>query len=281
MTPLDPKTREQLCAWMDGELPADEARFLERRLASDAELRAQWERWQLASACIRGQSPLPMRQGFSESVLAEISAPANVGARPGRRPVWGWAIAASVAALAVMVGVQMRPEKIPASPDTVAHASDPYVAPITASPASADLVGSRFRIAKSAIASTEVVSPEIVASETSARSAAGSRPSDSRRSSDIAARQSPMPLSAQSPTEFPLMAASEAKTWPRSPLSSAGNDASMEAYLVRHNEMVSGGGLGGFVPYVDVVTRERDGASDTGADDSQAKDSQVIEGDGQ
>jgi anti-sigma factor RsiW len=270
MTPLDPKTREQLCAWMDGELPSDEARFLERRLASDAELRAQWERWQLASACIKGESPLPMRRDLSERVLAAISVPENAGATARRRPVWGWAIAASVAALAVMVGMQMRPEKIPARPDTVARTSETFAPPITASPASADLVDSRFRIAKSAIATTEVVSPETVTPETAGHAAAEIRPSASGHTTEIASLQSPMPLSTQSPTEFPLMATSEAKAWPRSPLSASGNDASMEAYLVRHNEMVSGGGLGGFVPYVDVVTRERDGASDNGADNARA-----------
>ena len=31
MTTLDETICEQLSAWMDGELPADEARFLERR----------------------------------------------------------------------------------------------------------------------------------------------------------------------------------------------------------------------------------------------------------
>jgi len=280
MTPLDPKTREQLCAWMDGELPADEARFLERRLASDAELRAQWERWQLASACIRGQSPLPMRRGFSEGVLAEISAPEITAVAARRRPVWGWAIAASVAALAIMIGVQMRPEKIVARPDTIAHTGESFTAPITASPASADLVALNSDATRPAIASAAIASSEAITPETSGKAAAGVRPSGASRTTEIASRQSPMPLNAQSPTEFPLMATSEAKTWPRSPLSSAGNDASMEAYLVRHNEMVSGGGLGGFVPYVDVVTRERDGASDAGTSDSQASDSQVIE-DGQ
>src|SRR4249920_3226112 len=135
MTPLDPKTREQLCAWMDGELPPDEGRFLERRLENDAELRAQWERWQLASACIKGQPLLPMRRDFNEGVMAAISTPENAGTISRRRPLWGWAIAASVAALAITIGLQMRPEKIPARPDTVAHANETFAPPITASPA--------------------------------------------------------------------------------------------------------------------------------------------------
>ena len=36
----DDALREQLSAWMDGELPADEARFLERRLSHDPVLAA-------------------------------------------------------------------------------------------------------------------------------------------------------------------------------------------------------------------------------------------------
>ena len=39
MNAIDPKLLEQLSAWMDGELPADEARFLQRRLRNDVALR--------------------------------------------------------------------------------------------------------------------------------------------------------------------------------------------------------------------------------------------------
>ena len=38
-------------------------------------------------------------------------------------------------------------------------------------------------------------------------------------------------------------------------LPGAANDPQLEAYLVRHNQMLANGGLGGFVPYVDVVAR--------------------------
>jgi len=269
MTPLDPKTREQLCAWMDGELPADEARFLERRLANDVELRAQWERWQLASACIRGQAALPMRGDLSERVLAAISAPENVQTAK-RRPILAWAVAASIAALAVMIGVQLRPERIAAHSNSVAHANQPYTAPIAASLASADLVALTASTSKPVVASVEAAAPETVAAGSAVKAAAGIRPSGSSRANESASLQSPMPLNTQSPTDFPLLQASEAKSWPRSPLSSSGNDASMEAYLVRHNEMVSDGGLGGFVPYVDVVTRERDSATDPNAGDAPA-----------
>ncbi len=259
MTSLDPKTREQLCAWMDGELPAEEALFLERRLAHDTELRAQWERWQLASACMRGQAPAPMRADFSERVLAAVSLPEQAASK--RRPVWGWAIAASFAALAVTVALQMRPEN-PASAPAVAsaHATPMTTAPITASPASADMVAANIAAAPS---------PEPIVAEAVVKPAAAVRAPAVNRSTATVALRSPSPTDSQSPTQFPLSQSTEAKGWPRSPVA-VGNDASMEAYLVRHNEMVSDGGLGGFVPYVDVVTRERDGAdAQSGEDDGQ------------
>jgi negative regulator of sigma E activity len=267
MTALDPNTREQLCAWMDGELSAEEARFLERRLAHDAELRAQWERWQLASACIRGQSPLPMRSDFSERVLATISAPEI--AATGRRSVWGWAIAASIAVLALMIGVQMRPVHSVSNPNAVAHASQTPTTEIAASPASADLVALNVGLSAPVTDVPEAPVADIAMTGMPAKAAAGIRPSVSTHLNQVASLQSPMPLNTQSPSEFPLTQASEAKSWPRS-LVSSGNDASMEAYLVRHNEMVSDGGLGGFVPYVDVVTRARDAATDPDAGDPQA-----------
>lgn len=261
MTSVDPKTCEQLCAWMDGELPAEEARFLERRLQHDVELRAKWERLQLASACIKGQALRPMRADLSGRVMAVVMEPES--AWQLRRPVWGWAIAASVAALAVLIGVQMRPGQNPSKPDVVVAAA-PVVVPtavappvISASPASADLVATTMTASAPAIEPDRIV-----------KAAAAVRPSAIAPASETVALESPMPLDApQSPTDFPLAESSAARSWPRSPLATS-SDPSMEAYLVRHNEMVGDGGLGGFVPYVDVVTRERDDAS--AADQPQA-----------
>jgi len=47
---------EQLSAYMDGELPEAEARFLQRRLEHDQQLRALWSRMQVASTCIQGSA---------------------------------------------------------------------------------------------------------------------------------------------------------------------------------------------------------------------------------
>src|SRR4249919_2961075 len=159
MTPLDPKTREQLCAWMDGELPPDEARFLERRLAGDDELRGQWERWQLASACIKGQAFLPMRSELAQRIQSAISADGSAGVS-GRRPVWGWAVAASIAALAITIGVQMRPGQTGAAPTPVAHVGESLAVPVAASPASADLVALNPAASAPAVATAEFESPD-------------------------------------------------------------------------------------------------------------------------
>ncbi|KKD57016.1 hypothetical protein VM57_14525 [Stenotrophomonas maltophilia] len=50
---LDQRHREQLSALVDGELGADEARFLLRRMEHDPELAGCQERWQLLGDVIR------------------------------------------------------------------------------------------------------------------------------------------------------------------------------------------------------------------------------------
>jgi hypothetical protein len=75
---------------------------------------------------------------------------------------------------------------------------------------------------------------------------------------DAPRSESPLPLDSQSPVDFPLVETAVQKSWPRSPLA-AGNDPAMEAYLVRHNQMLAPDGLGGFVPYVDVVSSDKAG----------------------
>ena len=56
---LDIHHRQQLSALMDGELLADEARFLLRRLQHDRDLAGCWERWQLCGDVLRGRAQAP------------------------------------------------------------------------------------------------------------------------------------------------------------------------------------------------------------------------------
>lgn len=203
MTDIDRSLLEQLCAWMDGELPADEARFLQRRLDNDPALRAQWERWQLASACLRGQPVRTMPADLCERVAAAVAA------EPARRGRWPWL--AGVAA-AVLVAV-LLPRML---------AQDP---------------GGRVPTAET---------PSLAAG-------AGEAPSLLPASSAPVSPVSPVeaPLSVR---DFPLVETGARKPWPRSPL--APDDRAMEDYLVRHNALMVEDGLGGFMPYVDVVAHD-------------------------
>ncbi len=203
MSTNDKTLQEQLCAWMDGELPADEARFLQRRLQNDPALRAQWERWQLASACLRGQPVRTMPADLCDRVAAAIESEPE----PARRPRWPW-LAATAAALlvaALLPSLSLRdPGQFDLAPGaTLAEAPAP--APAALEPAA-----------------PAPVSP--VESLPSVR-------------------------------DFPLAETSSRKPWPRSPL--VPDDRAMSDYLVRHNALMAEDGLGGFMPYVDVVAHEQ------------------------
>jgi hypothetical protein len=230
MTELDETTCEQLSAWMDGALPAGEARFLERRLAHDPALRAKWERMQLASSCLRGHEVRPM-PGLAERIAAELAASPSPAAR---RPLLGWAIAASVAVLAIALVPRMLPTDAPApiaaaQPEAITPSAPTTTIVLAPNPGSADLVaeapppGAEARAPAAVVAAADtkpVATPAIAAVATS-------------------------------PTEFPLADTARPSDWPRAGL--AGSDAAMEGYLVRHNEMADAAALGGFVPYLDVV----------------------------
>nr|HBK47098.1 hypothetical protein [Xanthomonadaceae bacterium] len=66
--------RQQLSALIDGELPADESRFLLRRLERDEELIGCQERWQLCGDVLRGAACAPAPQDFAAKVGAALAA---------------------------------------------------------------------------------------------------------------------------------------------------------------------------------------------------------------
>lgn len=223
MTDLDETTCEQLSAWMDGALSAEEARFLERRLQHDPALRAKWERLQLASSCLRGHEVQPMPQ-LAERVARDLDAtPAPASAR---RPLLGWAIAASLAVLAIALVPRLMSTDAPA--------------PIAGQPAPASPVEERIVAPNPGFADFVAQAPPAPAVATTAPGApapAAAAPADA--------------AVALSPTDFPLVDTARSTAWPRAGL--PGSDAAMEGYLVRHNEMAGADALGGFVPYLDVV----------------------------
>lgn len=251
---------EQLSAYMDGELPEAEARFLMRRLEHDAELRSKWARLQLAADCMKGHPLRVMPADVSTGVHAKIAVPTARAPRPLMR----WAMAASVAALAVLFAPQMMRTNAPGPVKAIATTQATAPDHVLASPASADLVASATpdRASK----------PRVEAVSASPRT---SGPDFVERNPQASAKSSPVPLSMPSPTDFPLVDSGEKRAWPRSELIGAESDPTIEAYLVRHNQMLANDGMGGFVPYVDVV------ASDPAAAVSDAEAAGTDAGTGQ
>lgn len=239
---------EQLSAFMDGELPETEVRFLQRRLEHDVELRAKWARMQIAASCIKGQDWRPVREGLCAQVGAAIEKPQPLP-RPGRNQAGRWAMAASVAALAILFAPRLTQNTAPHAA-TSGRSGLVATEHVLASPASADLVAA---VPTSDAATAVATAYELPAAATS---------TFSRDNSRTDARSNPLPLDAQSPTEFPLADSGEKRNWPRSELIGAASGPGIEAYLVRHNQMLANEGLGGFVPYVDVVASDQSAAAE-------------------
>lgn len=255
MTDLQMTLAEQLCALMDGELPETQARFLRKRMEHDAELRELWSRMHLASSCMKGQPVMPMAPAMSLAVRDAISAPAPAGG-VARSPLFRWGIAASLAVLALMMAPRLMQSPQATDDRPIANAQAPRALP---SPSSADLVAVRREVADPA------AQPAPATSET-----AGEMIGEPIGSSALVASNeprpapsSPMPLDSQSPADFPLADSGDKRSWPRSQVLVGRSDPSLEAYLVRHNQMLANDGLGGFVPYVDVVARDPAAAQDS------------------
>ena len=243
MSSTEMSLAEQMSALMDGELGEEQARFLRRRLEHDAELRAAWSRLQLASSCLKGHRVRPM------AVDCTAVRAADAAAAGARRPWLRLAVAASLAVFAVALAPRFLGTSAPAESGAAAiagaaPAAGVVAAPLLPSPAAADLV---------AVRASAPTTPALAAQAAPARASA---PPDGLVAVNAASAQaSPRPPDPQSPTDFPLVDTGE-KAWPRSGLPGAANDPQLEAYLVRHNQMLANDGLGGFVPYVDVVARD-------------------------
>ena len=106
---MDPTSREDLSALMDGELAAEPTRFLLRRLDHDPELSATWSRWHLIRACLASDSArmsAPKRDSdFAARVATALQDEAvpQVRQRHWARYMGGGAIAAGVAVAALML----------------------------------------------------------------------------------------------------------------------------------------------------------------------------------
>jgi sigma-E factor negative regulatory protein RseA len=112
---MSDQIREQVSAFLDGELPGTETELLLKRLTRDAELRERFGRYALIGESLRGSTRAPLGRNFTARVNKAIDgepavgAPATLRLRPlgWWRPVAGAAMAAGVAAVAV-VALQHR-----------------------------------------------------------------------------------------------------------------------------------------------------------------------------
>jgi len=112
---MSEQIREQVSAFLDGELPNSETELLLKRLTRDGELRESFGRYALIGEAVRGGTLSLMTKGFAGRVNLAIDGepiPANGHAPHSRAPRWwrpfaGAAVAAGVAAVAI-VSVQHR-----------------------------------------------------------------------------------------------------------------------------------------------------------------------------
>jgi len=113
---MSEQIREQVSAFLDGELPNSETELLLKRLTRDGELRESFGRYALIGEAIRGTTRgVLLNRGFTGRVNLAIDGeliPANEHAPQTRGPRWwrpfaGAAVAAGVAAVAV-VALQQR-----------------------------------------------------------------------------------------------------------------------------------------------------------------------------
>jgi sigma-E factor negative regulatory protein RseA len=112
---MSEQIREQVSAFLDGELPGSETELLLKRLTRDPELRHSFGRYALIGESLRGSSRSCLTRDFASKVNRAIDGePATpaIQAIRGRhtrwwKPIAGTAVAAGVAAVAV-VALQQR-----------------------------------------------------------------------------------------------------------------------------------------------------------------------------
>lgn len=112
------RIKEQLSAFLDGELPEPESALLLKRLDRDLELRGALSRYSLIGAVLRSDGDTPAARQVAARVSAAIAREPLRRPVPARlaRPLAGLGIAAAVAGLAVVLLQQwtVPPEPGPA-----------------------------------------------------------------------------------------------------------------------------------------------------------------------
>jgi hypothetical protein len=118
--------RMQLSAFVDGELPENEAELLLRRLSQDAELRQQVSEYLAIGRVMRGEPQVTGIDTLRDRVAASLDDVDYVAEDDGdvpttsggfARPAAGFAVAATVAIVALFGIRQYTATEVPADPD--------------------------------------------------------------------------------------------------------------------------------------------------------------------
>ena len=79
---MEAERNQDLSALLDGELDPERSRFLLQRLGHDNEMRQRWARWQLMSACLKGEPVQLLPADFAERVRVGLDAQPPLQSRP-------------------------------------------------------------------------------------------------------------------------------------------------------------------------------------------------------
>jgi sigma-E factor negative regulatory protein RseA len=108
--------KEQLSAFLDGELPEAETTLLLKRLDRDDDLKGTLSRYSLIGAALRADGEVTAARHVASRVRAAIAIEPALPTTPARdfaarwlRPVAGLGIAAGVAAATLLVMPQLNP----------------------------------------------------------------------------------------------------------------------------------------------------------------------------
>jgi sigma-E factor negative regulatory protein RseA len=145
------RLKEQLSAFLDGELPEPESALLLKRLERDDDLRGALSRYSLIGAVLRSDGDVPAARHVAARVSAAIAREPAIGAIAARlrnwrslvRPLAGMSVAASVATAAVLLapqyGAQVASE--PAAAQVAVQQPEAPVAPMPGLSAAAEEAG--------------------------------------------------------------------------------------------------------------------------------------------
>ncbi len=115
---------EQVSACVDGENETGETALLLRRLSQDDGLRSRWARYHLISDALKKSLPeqlsLELAERIHQAVALETTPHPRFNAARLLKPVAGFAIAASMAAIAVFAVRSLPTATLPAQPEQVA-----------------------------------------------------------------------------------------------------------------------------------------------------------------